>query len=134
MFSHNLSLPSVLTLWSSFYSLIMHRPLHLKNLVAQTTLWNNLHRFDYIDNALVTEEFKTFICQCSPNGFRRYFYSSSDDSEHHQRNHHVLIISRDDSGDINNIQPSFRHVTSSVSGVKSGSAQKNVSDLISCLV
>ena len=54
---------------------------------------------------------------------------------HHNRNRHVLILSTISNSDSNDVQPSFRHVTSSVSAVKSGtdSALKNAKAIIDML-
>jgi hypothetical protein len=61
------------------------------------------------------------------------FYSSSDDSEHQSRNRHVLIISSNNSTNINNVEPSFRNVTSSVNKVKSKNYSKNADAIIAML-
>jgi len=47
-----------------------------------------------------------------------------------KRNRHVLIISTPSNDDVSNLQPSYRHVTSSVSAVKSASAVKNADAII----
>jgi len=119
MFSHNLTLVNTLCLWASFHVLIMHCPLDLSHFPSQSMLWNHNFRLDYIDNQIATDKFQAFITKRSPHGFRRYYFSSSDDSEHHKRNRHVVLLSHNNGKDINDIQPSFRHVTSSISAVKS---------------
>ncbi len=112
---------------------MMRRPLEINEFVGQSTLWNSVQRLHYIDNALETENFHKYIVNRTPNGFRVYFYSSSDNSEHHNNNRHVLIISANSSDDIYNTQPSFCHVTSSVSNVKSENATKNADSIIDML-
>ena len=91
MYSHNLPLATVLSLWSCYYVLIMRTSFPEESFISQTALWNNVQRLHYIDGALTTSSFKPFITQRTKHGFRRYFYSSSDDSEHHKRNRHVLL-------------------------------------------
>ena len=56
MYSHNLPLPNVLTLWTSFYTLIMRRSIALHDFISQTTLWNNVQQLRYIDSALETKK------------------------------------------------------------------------------
>ncbi len=58
---------------------------------------------------------------------------SSDDSEHHSRNRHVLIISSNNCTNINDVEPSFRHVNSSVNKVKSNNYSKNADAIIAML-
>ena len=132
-YSHNLPLPTVLSLWSCFYVLVMRRPLDVDQFIGQSALWNNVQRLHYIDQALATSAFKPFISQRTKHGFRRYFYSSSDDSEHFKRNRHVLIMSSNTSTDFDNPQPSYRHVTSSVNAIKSKNAHKNATAIIEML-
>ena len=55
MYSHKLSLPNVLTLWASFYALVMRRPLDLDLFTSQSALWNNIQRLHYIDNIIATD-------------------------------------------------------------------------------
>jgi len=105
----------------------------MKSFISQTSLWNNVQCLHYIDQALATENFVPFICACTRNGFLWYFYLSSDDLEHHSRNRHVLIISLNNSTNINSIEPSFRHVTSSVNKVKSNNYSKNADAIIAML-
>ena len=133
MYSHNLPLPNVLTLWSCFYVLIMRQPIELDMFVSQTALWNNIYQLHYLDRAFSTKTFKPFISKRTVHGFRRYYFSSSDDSEHHNRNRHVLIISNNTSDEVLNPQPSYRHVTSSVNNVKSSNASKNAEAIIGML-
>ena len=57
-FTHNLTLAKVLSLWPSFYALIMHRPMSNAYIISQTTLWNNIMRLNYIDNALATDDLR----------------------------------------------------------------------------
>ena len=133
LYTHNLPLSSVLTLWASFHMLIMRRPLEQQHFISQSTLWSNVQRLHYIDSALVNQKFHPIISQRTPNGFRRYFYSSSDDSEIQNRNRHVLLISTNASNDPFNVQPSYRHVTLSVSAVKSENASKNAKAIVEML-
>ncbi len=53
--------------------------------------------------------------------------------EHYSRNRHVLIISSNNSTNINDVEPSFRHVTSSVNKVKSINYSKNADAIIAML-
>jgi hypothetical protein len=133
LYTHNLPLPSVLTLWASFHMLIMPRPLEQQYFISQTTPWNNVQRLHYIDSALANQKFHPIISQRTPNGFRRYFYSSSNDSEIQNRNPHVLLISTNASDDPFNVQPSYHHVTLSVSAVKSENASKNAKAIVEML-
>ena len=125
MYSHKLSLPSTLTLWSSFHALITRCVVGMEQFSSQSVIWNTIQRLHYLDNAISTERFQLFIQKRTPNGFRRYFSSSSDDSIHHDRNRHVLITSSNISSNLDEVEPSYRHITSSVNVVKSESATKN---------
>ena len=125
MYSHKLSLPSTLTLWSSFHALITRRVVGMEQFSSQSAIWNKIQRLHYLDNAIATERFQPFIQKRTPNGFRRCFSSSSDDSIHHDCNRHVLITSSNISGNLDKVEPSYRHITSSVNAVKSESATKN---------
>jgi hypothetical protein len=132
-YTHNLPLASVLTLWASFHVLILRKALEIKDFVSQTTLWNQVMRLHYIDKVLANKRFHQIIYERTSNGFRLYYYFSSDDSNIQQRNRHVLIISTPSNNDASNLQPSYRHVTSSVSAVKSASAVKNADAIIDML-
>jgi hypothetical protein len=105
MYSHKITVSNILSLWASFYTLIMKQQLDMKSFISQTSLWNNVQHLHYIDQALATENFVPFICARTRNGFCWYFYSSSDDSEHHSRNRHVLIISSNNNTNIYNVEP-----------------------------
>jgi hypothetical protein len=133
LYTHNLPLSSVLTLWGSFHVPIMRKSLDLQQFILQTTLWNNVHRLHYIVSALANKRFHLIISQHSPKGFWRYFHVSSDDSVIQNRNRQVLIISVPSSNDASNLQPLYRHVTVSVSIIKSASALKNAEALIDML-
>eukprot|EP00956_Cyclotella_meneghiniana_P021672 scaffold39740_cov82-Cyclotella_meneghiniana.AAC.1 len=74
-----------------------------KMLIAQTTLWNNVMRLDYIDNSLATNDFKQCINKRTPHGFQTYFYSTSDASIHHNRSRNVLCITQHGNPDLTNI-------------------------------
>jgi hypothetical protein len=87
-------------------------------------------RLHYIDNEVANKRFHPIINQRTANRFRRYYHFSSDDSNIQERNRHVLIISTPSNDDVSNLQPSYRHVTSSVSAVKSASAVKNADAII----
>ena len=107
LYTHNLLLSSVLTLWASFHVLIMRKSLDLQQFILQTALWNNVHRLHYIASALANKRFHPIISQRTPNGFWRYFHVSSDDSVIHNRNRHALIISVPSSDDASNLQPLY---------------------------
>ena len=129
-YTHNLPLANVLTLWASFHVLILRKSLELKDFICQSTLWMHVMRLHYIDNEVANKRFQPIVNQRTANGFRRYYHFSSDDSNIQQRNRHVLIISTPSKDDVSNLQPSYRHVTSSVSAVKSASAVKNADAII----
>jgi hypothetical protein len=133
MYSHKITVSNVLSLWASFYTLIMRQQLDMTSFISQTSLWNNVQRLHFIDQALATENFAPFICACTRDRFCWYFYSSSDDLEHYSRNRHVLIISSNNSTNINDVEPSFRCVTSSVNEVKSNNYSKNADAIIAML-
>ena len=134
MYSHNLPLETVIMLWSCFHALILRAPIRNKDFVSSSALWNRVQQLHYIDGALNTSTFKPFISQRTPHGFRRVLYSSSDDSEHYDRNHHVVVCSTnskdDECADQEAIQPSYRHVTSSVSAIKSENATVNSAAIV----
>ncbi len=112
---------------------ILRKALEIKDFVSQTTLWNHVMRLHYIDKVVANKRFDQIIYQRTSNGFRLYYYFSSDDSNIQQRNRHVLIISTPSNNVESNLQPSYRHVTSSVSAVKSASAVKNADAIIDML-
>ena len=93
LYTHNLPLPSILTLWASFHVLIMQEQLKQNHFILQTALCNNVQQLHYTKNALANNKLDPIIGQHTYNGFRRYFYSSSDDSEIYNRNCHILLIS-----------------------------------------
>jgi hypothetical protein len=126
MYSHYLALNSVISLWASFYALIMRSPLDLEKFVGPTALWNNFQQMYLIDQALATTEFIERITKPTEYGFDRRVFTSSDDSNHHGRNRHVLLISCID----NDGQPSFRLLTASVNQEKTRNADKNAKLII----
>ncbi len=126
MYSHKQPLANIMTLWACFYVLIMGQPLGLANFVSQTALYDNIYRLHLIDQAIESEEFAPWIKQRTENGFMRLYFSSSDDSEFYDRNRHVVILSTNArSTSPLDVDPSFRHVTSSVNMCKSSNAKKN---------
>jgi hypothetical protein len=133
MHSHKITVSNVLSLWASFYTSIMQKPLAVERFISQMSLWNNVQRLHYIDQALATINFVPFISTRTSNGFQGCFYSLSNDSEHYSRNRHVLIISSNNSTSISILEPSFRHVTSSVNEVKSNNSSKNADAIIAML-
>lgn len=135
MFSFNLPLETVIALWGCFYVLIMRRPIPKDYFSSATAIWANIHRLDYIDKKLATDKFKKFIVKPTSKGFRRSFYMSSDDSEHHNRDRHVLIVSENGNNDDAVVDPSCRHLTSSVTISKDhdGNSDKNVKSIIDTL-
>lgn len=125
MYTHNLPLNTVISLWALFYTLIMGQALAMNQFISPTALWNNTQRMHHIDQALWTADFTSRITKPTSNGFTRKFYTASDDSKHINGNRHVVIMScAADEG-----EPSFRHMTSSVNEVKTRNAEKNT-DLI----
>jgi hypothetical protein len=69
-------------LWAEFHVLILRKPIDPDFFVSEKTLWKHVHRLHFIDNALVTRKFQSFISERTPNGFLRCYYTSSDDSKH----------------------------------------------------
>lgn len=122
MYSFNLPLEAVISLWACFYALIMRRPIPVDYFSSKKAVWSNIFRLKFIDDYIADNDFLKFIQSPTVHGFRRYFYFSSDESEHHDRKRHVLVVSTNDS-DNGKVNPSFRHLSSSVSG---GNADKNV--------
>ena len=129
MFSFSLDVSKVFGLWASFYALLMRREIPMDYFRSQKAIWMNVIALQPIDDHMSTNRFREYITAPTPLGFRRYFYSSSDDSEHFKANRHVLIVShvKQDSD-----EPTFRHVTSSVSITKDsdGNSLKNAQDMM----
>lgn len=73
------------------------------------------------------------ICTRTKNGFRRCNYVSSDDSKHFDRNRHILLVSQSVNDVFSELQPGFRHITSSVNNTKSKNAIKNSDAIIQTL-
>ena len=82
IYSHNLPVKTALMLWAEFHVLILRKPIDPDFFVSEKTLWKHVHRLHFIDNALVTRKFQSFISERTPNGFLRCYYTSSDDSKH----------------------------------------------------
>ena len=126
LFRSHLPVRKALMLWAEYHVLILRQPVNPEWFISEKTLWNHIYRISYIDNALLTSKFADSICKRTKNGFLRYFYSSSDDSKHYSRNRHVCLISQGvrESQD-GELQPGFRHITSSVNEMKSNNATEN---------
>ena len=127
----NLPVHTIPPLWACFYTLIMDRVISFGKFIAQSSIWNNTIYLKYYDDQIETTAFKNAINTKTPNGFQRYFYSSSDDSKHWKRNRHVLITSTFDN--VSKFYPSFRHITSAVSNVKSSNAEVNAKEIVDLL-
>ena len=127
MFTHSLPITTVISLWVCFYTLIMDRPIPKEYFSSMSTVWAHILKLAKIDDNLASKKFKEFITAPSKYGFRRYFYQASDDSEHHGVNRHVLLVS-DNVGEAEDVDPSFRHLTSSQSITKDseGNSDKNI--------
>jgi len=138
-FSYNIPATTVGALWACFYALIMHREIPYHSFISATTVWNNTMRLQDIDNKVATDSFWKSILKKTKHGFQRFFYSSSDDSKHFKLNRHVLIISTFDEGNespewcSSPADPTFRHVCSSPSMIKSSNAEKNADEIIKLL-
>lgn len=132
-YTHKLPLGHLVTLWASYYVLVMGRPLEVDSMISQTTMYSNMYRLHLIDQVIKSEDFSPWIKQLTPHGFMRLYYSSSGDSEFFKINRHVVIVSTNAAaGSTNslNFDPSFRHVTSSVNMFKSSNAEKNAETII----
>jgi hypothetical protein len=57
MYTHKITVSNILSLWASFYTLIIKQQLDTKSFISQTSLWNNVQRLHYIDQALATNFF-----------------------------------------------------------------------------
>jgi hypothetical protein len=57
----------------------------------------------------------------------------TDELENYSRDRHVLIISSNNSTSIIAVEPSFRHITSSVNEFKSNNSSKNADAIIAML-
>ena len=126
LYTHKLPLSQLMTLWASYYVLIMGRPIETSYMALQGAIYSNVYRLHHIDQVIESEDFGTWIKECTPHGFMRVFYSSSDDSEFFKQNRHVVIVSTNgETKSPSGCDPSFRHVTSSVNMFKSSNAQKN---------
>lgn len=127
MFTHSLHVNTVISLWVCFYTLIMGRAIPKSFFSSMTTVWAHILKLSKMDDDLASKKFQDFITVPSKHGFRRYFYQASDDSEHHGVNRHVLLVS-DNAGEGEEIDPSFRHLTSSqsISKDSEGNSEKNV--------
>mmetsp|Transcript_5656 Transcript_5656/g.15886 ORF Transcript_5656/g.15886 Transcript_5656/m.15886 type:complete len:972 (+) Transcript_5656:584-3499(+) len=130
MFSFNLPIEVVIALWACYYVLIMRRPLPKEYFRSQSAVWVNIFRASLISDKLATIRFQEFVSKKSKYGFTRRFYVSTDDSDHFGCNRHVLLASDNAGGD--EVDPSYRHLTSSVSITKDseGNSNKNVDSLI----
>ena len=137
-FSYNLPCDVVPALWSCFYALIMHRPISEVKFASATAVWNNTMLLRDIDNEVATKKFSKAIRKKTKHGFQQYFYLSANDSKHFKRNRHVLVLSSFEDDEqatfsATPADPTFRHVTSSVSMVKSSNSTKNAADIIDLL-
>jgi hypothetical protein len=72
----------------------MHRPMSNAYIISQTTLWNNIMRLNYNNNALATDDFKEMMQKRTPGGFRTSFYSTSDASLHFKDSRNILCITQ----------------------------------------
>lgn len=129
----NLPVHTIPPLWASFYTLIMDRVISTGKFIAQSSIWNNTMYLKEFDDVLQTQSFKTAINTKTSHGFQRYFYTSSDDSKHWKQNRHVLIASTFDFDGSSDLDPSFRHITSAVSNVKSSNAEMNAKEIVDLL-
>ena len=117
----------------------MDRMIPLEYFTAATMIWNNSMLLQDIDKTVETSMFRKAINKLTKHGFQRFFFSSSDDSKHFKLNRHVLVISSfdDDKESVDwccsPVDPTFRHVCSSPSMVKSSNAQKNADEIIDLL-
>ena len=122
MFTLNIPLHSLNTLWVLFYVLITGRALPLEKFSDMNTIWNNIMRLHEYDTQRNSAAFAENIIKLSEYGFRQYFGGSSDDSEHYKAAMHVLIAA-----DIINRLPSFRLLSCTPAQGKDaeGNARKN---------
>ena len=123
MFTLNIPLKTLNTLWVLFYVLIVRQVLPQKKFSDMVTIWSRIMQLNEYDKMKSSIRFSSEIKKNSQYGFRRYFGITSDDSVHHKNPMHVLICS-----DIQDDQPSFRHLSCTPSPGKDaeGNARKNI--------
>ncbi len=93
---------------------------------------SKIQHFYYIDQVLATKNIP-FISTRTSNRFCWCVYSLTDELENYSRDRHVLIISSNNSTSIIAVEPSFRHITSSVNEFKSNNSSKNADAIIAML-
>ncbi len=61
VYTHKLPFLKVMSIWSTFYVMMFGKTLEMQSFVSQTTVYNNLMSFHYIDQALESKQIEPSI-------------------------------------------------------------------------